>query len=455
MTSAPPKGAKPEEKTIRKAVAAAALGNATEWFDVAAYAYVASVIGAQFFPNASDSAQLLSVYGILAATYLFRPLGSFIFGALGDKVGRKNVLSTTILLMTVATFALGILPTYAQIGFWAPVLLILLRLVQGISTGGEYGGAATFISETAPDHRRGRYGSFLEFGTLAGFTAGAALAATLFATLSDDAMNSYGWRIPFLLALPLGGVGLYLRLKLDESPAFKELMEKEATASVAKSPVREVFAKHWRDMVLCFVIVILINVSNYTILTFMPTYITEALDLSDNTALLLLIGMQLVMMVVILPLGRLSDRVGRKPLMLTSAVGFIVLSLPAFFLILRDSVATAAIGLLILGLLLVPLLATLGATLPAIFHTRVRYVGFAVSYSISTSIFGGTAPVLNEFLIQRTGSQYIPAFYLMLVAAIALPFIMRLTETARRPLRGTEAAIGLYGDEADLVGSRR
>lgn len=426
--------AQPDAATVRKAVGAAAIGNATEWFDFAAYSYVAFYIGANFFPESSDSARLLNAFAVFAASFLIRPLGGLFFGPLGDRVGRKRVLAVTILLMAFATFAIGVLPTYEQIGFWATALLVAARMLQGFSTGGEYGGAATFMSEYAPYRRRGFLGSFLEFGTLGGFTLGAIIGTALITTLSEDAMTTWGWRVPFLVALPLGVIGLYLRLKLDETPAFQE-----QDADREHSPLREVFTDHWRDMSVCFGFVILLNIAVYTMLTYLPSYLTQVLDVSENVGLLLIIAAQLGMMVVILPMGALSDRIGRKPLLLTGCLGFLVLSWPAFWLLSLGNALSTAVGLVLLSFFLVCLLCLIGGTLPAIFDTRVRYGGFAISYNISTSLFGGTAPAVVTYLIQQTGDQFVPAYYLMAAAAVSLVPILLMRETAGKPLRGTVA----------------
>ncbi len=425
--------AEPDQGTVRKAIGAAAIGNATEWFDFAAYSYVVVYIGINFFPESSATATTLQAFIVFAASFILRPLGGLFFGPLGDRIGRKPVLVVTILLMAGATFVIGILPSYEQIGFWAPVLLVVARMVQGFSTGGEYGGAATFMSEYAPYRRRGFLGSFLEFGTLGGFTLGAVISTVLITTLSNEAMTSWGWRIPFLVALPLGVVGLYLRLKLDDTPAFQEQDAAE------HSPLRELFTHHWRDMLTCFGFVILLNVAVYTMLTYMPSYLTQVLDISDTTGLLLIIGVQLGMMAVILPMGAFSDRIGRKPLLLTGCLGFLLFSWPAFWLLSLGNPWTTAIGLVILSFFLVCLLCLIGGALPAIFDTRVRYGGFAISYNLSTSLFGGTAPAVVSYLILQTDNQYIPAYYLMAAALVGLVPILLMKETAGKPLRGTAA----------------
>lgn len=203
---------------VKRAVQAAALGNAMEWFDFGVYSYIAVTLGKVFFPSGNPTAQLLSTFGAFAAAFLVRPLGGMVFGPLGDRVGRQKVLAVTMIMMAAGTFAIGLIPSYASIGVGAPLLLLAARLVQGFSTGGEYAGASTFIAEYAPDRRRGFLGSWLEFGTLAGYIGGAGLVTLLTALLSTDDLLSWGWRVPFLIAGPMGVIGLYLRLRLEETP---------------------------------------------------------------------------------------------------------------------------------------------------------------------------------------------------------------------------------------------
>ena len=221
---------------LRKAIAASAIGNATEWFDYGIYAYGVAYISAAIFPGDAANATLLALM-TFAVSFLVRPLGGFVWGPLGDRLGRKQVLAITILLMAGATLCVGLLPTYDMIGMWAPFLLVLLRMVQGFSTGGEYGGAATFMAEYAPNRRRGFLGSFLEFGTLGGFSLGALLMLGFSLVLGDDQMHAWGWRLPFLVAAPLGLIGLYLRSRLQDTPVFRELEEKGETEERDHHPV--------------------------------------------------------------------------------------------------------------------------------------------------------------------------------------------------------------------------
>jgi MHS family proline/betaine transporter-like MFS transporter len=369
---------------------------------------------------------MLTFAGI-AIPFALRPLGGIVLGPLGDKFGRRKVLSLTILFMSGATFLIGLVPSHASIGIGAPLLLILLRLIQGFSTGGEYGGAATFIAEYAPDKRRGFYGSFLEFGTLGGFVLGASLATVFQLSLDDAAMNSWGWRIPFLLAAPLGFVGFYLRNKLEDTPAFQKL----AHGEIQKVPLGEMLAENWRQILNLIGIVILLNVADYLVLTYMQTYLTKVVGISDGEANLSMIGIMLVMMLLIAPVGTLSDRIGRKPVLLTSAVGYLLLSWPAYTLINMKSVLPVVAGIAILCLLLLLILGVIGSTFPAMFATKSRYGGMSIGYSVSTALFGGTAPIVVTKLIAVTGNNIVPAYYIMAAAVIAILPILLIPETAR------------------------
>ncbi|GAA2878699.1 glycine betaine/L-proline transporter ProP [Pseudonocardia halophobica] len=413
--------------TVKKAVAGAAIGNGVEWFDYAVYAYLTTQIGLNFFPEFSPTAQSIFVFAGIAIPFVLRPLGGIILGPLGDRYGRRQVLAVTIVLMAGATFLIGLLPSFTVIGLAAPILLLTFRLVQGFSTGGEYGGAATFIAEYAPYRRRGFFGSFLEFGTLAGTVLGAILATAVQLGLSEEALNSWGWRIPFLVAGPLGLVGFYLRSKLEDTPAFRAAEQDHTTTS---APFREVCRNVWPQILHLIGFVMLLNVANYTLLTYMPSYLTDTIDIDETEALFVLIGVMLIMMVIITPIGRLSDRIGRKPLLLGSAISTFVLAIPAFWLISLKSWLPVTIGIAILGLQLVMMLGVIGSALPAMFPTRNRYGGFSIGYATSTAAFGGTAPLINETLIAATGNTYVPAFYLMLSAAVAIYPLIRMPETA-------------------------
>ena len=423
-----------DKKTLRRAITASAMGNATEWFDYGVYAYATVYIAANFFPSENPTTQTLSALLVFAVSFLIRPLGGLVWGPLGDRLGRQRVLAATILLMAGATFCVGLLPTYATIGVWAPILLIALRVVQGFSTGGEYGGAATFMAEYAPDRKRGFYGSFLEFGTIAGFTGGALLVLATEYVIGAEAFGDWGWRLPFLVAGPLGVIGLYLRTKLEDTPVFRELDEAGLTEHETTTEFKDLF-HHWRPMVKLAGLVIALNVVNYTLLAYMPTYLQEQLELSSQAALTLIIIGQLVMMVFIPFFGGLSDRLGRKPLWWFSLIGLFVLAIP-MYLLMAQSFVFALIAFAVLGLFYLPQLSTISATFPAMFPTHVRYAGFAIAYNVATSLFGGTAPAVNEALIGATGNSLIPAYYMMASCVVGMVALAFVPETARASIRG-------------------
>ncbi|WP_433571455.1 glycine betaine/L-proline transporter ProP [Streptomyces sp. CA-251247] len=448
-----------DEAAVKRATKAASLGNAMEWFDFGIYSYLAVTLGHVFFPSENDTAQLLSSFATFAVAFLVRPLGGMFFGPMGDRIGRKKVLALTMILMAIGTLAIGLIPSYASIGFWAPVLLIFFRLVQGFSTGGEYGGASTFIAEYAPDKRRGYFGSFLEFGTLAGYVGAAGLVTLLTAWLGSDTMEAWGWRLPFLVAGPLGLVGLYLRLKLDETPAFKKLEDESAHASEAadtietstKDDLAKIFRVYWPTLILCIALVGAYNVTDYMLLSYMPTYLSDELGYSETHGLLILLGVMVLLMLMINQVGKLSDRFGRKPLLMAGMLGFLVLSLPAFLLIGQGSIPAIVAGMLMLGLSLLCLLGTMSAALPALFPTPVRYGSLSVGYNLSASLFGGTTPLVITALISVTGSNLMPAYYAMAAALVGVIAVACMKETAQKPLDGSPPAVGTKEEAAELV----
>ncbi|MDZ3832853.1 MAG: MFS transporter [Sphingopyxis sp.] len=417
--------------TLRRAITASALGNATEWFDYGIYAYGVTYISAALFPGDLEEATLFAL-ATFAISFLIRPLGGLFWGPLGDRIGRKSVLALTILLMAGATLGVGLIPSYESIGFWAPALLILLRMIQGFSTGGEYGGAATFMAEYAPDDRRGFFGSFLEFGTLAGFSLGALLMLGFSLLLGDAAMHEWGWRIPFLVAAPLGLIGMYLRAKMEDTPIFIE----ESTAAEGRAPpgIGAIVREHWRPLLVVGGLVVALNVVNYTLLSYMPTYLQRRIGLSNDEALVVPIVGMLFMMLFLPFAGALSDRVGRKPLWRWSLLGLIVAAVPLYMLI-GTGFAGAIVGFMLLGLLYVPQLATISATFPAMFPTGVRFAGFAIAYNVATSIFGGTAPAIGSALISATGDYLMPAYYMILACLVGLAALRFMPECAGRSLR--------------------
>ncbi|MEU2060738.1 MFS transporter [Streptomyces sp. NPDC013455] len=443
-----------EPTLLRRAVGASALGNCMEWFDFGVYSYLAATIGKVFFPGASPAAQVISSFATFAAAFLVRPLGGLVFGPLGDRIGRQKVLATTMIMMAVGTFAIGVIPGYATIGIAAPVLLLLARMVQGFSTGGEYGGATTFVAEYSPDRRRGFLSSWLDFGTFVGYALGSALVTVLNLALTDDQMLSWGWRVPFLIAGPLGVIGLYMRLKLEESPAFQKQLddhEKSVAQESAAGEFKDIVRGHWRALLVCMGLVLLYNVTNYMLTGYLPTYQTETLGRSSGSAdVLVLVGMVWIV-VLITFLGRLSDHVGRRPLYAGAAAGLVLLAVPAFLLIKARGTWPPVLGVLLLATLLACFAAPSAATLPALFPTAVRYAAMGIGFNFAVAAFGGTTPLVTAALVDLTGDDLMPAYYLMLAGAIGLLTVRFLPESAQVPLKGSQPMVGSREERRELV----
>ncbi|CAM5236720.1 Sialic acid transporter NanT [Streptomyces violaceorubidus] len=433
-----------EAPLLKRAVGASALGNCMEWFDFGVYSYLAATLGKVFFPGASPAAQVISSFATFAAAFVVRPLGGLVFGPLGDRVGRQKVLATTMIMMALGTFSIGLIPSYATIGIAAPILLLLARMVQGFSTGGEYGGATTFVAEYSPDRRRGFLSSWLDFGTFVGYALGSALVTVLNLSLTDDQMLAWGWRLPFLIAGPLGVIGLYMRLKLEESPAFQQQLdehEKGLAQESAGSEFKTIVREHWRPLLVCMGLVLLYNVTNYMVTGDLPMYQTETLDRSSGFSdVLVLIGMVWIVLLITF-LGRLSDHVGRRPLYATGAAAMIVLAVPAFLLLKADGVWAPVAGVLLLSTLLACFAAPSAATLPALFPTAVRYAAMAIGFNFAVAAFGGTTPLVAEALVSISGDDLMPAYYLMVAGAIGLVTVRFLPESAHdEPVGGPVSA---------------
>ena len=442
-----------DSDNAKKAVVATALGNAMEWFDFGIYSYLVVVIGKVFYSGVSDSAQLVFSFGTFAVAFLVRPIGGMFFGRLGDRLGRKKILAGTLIMMAIATLSIGLIPSYASIGITAPILLLCARLVQGFSTGGEYAGAMTFIAESAPDKNRGFLASGLEVGTLAGYIAGAGLVTILTFTLGSETMHDWGWRVPFLIAGPIGIIGLYLRNHLEETPAFSAMEEeKEESGKETHVSMKELFLYHRRSVIMCLVLVFFYNVIDYTVLTYMPSHLTAVLGYGETTGLMLILIVMFIMIPIVLAIGYFGDRIGNKRIIQMSLIGIILLSIPSFLLINSGDTWSVFFGLLILGALLAAIKATMSSQLPSLFFTEVRYGGLAVTYNMSASLFGGTAPLLISWLVSMTANNLIPAYYLIFASLIGIVVVtIFLTNTSGKSLRGSPPAIDENQEVEDVI----
>jgi MHS family proline/betaine transporter-like MFS transporter len=424
-----------------------------EWFDFGVYSYLAVTLGKVFFPGGDASAQLLATFGAFAAAFLVRPIGGLVFGPLGDKIGRQKVLAITMIMMSIGTFCIGIIPSYASIGILAPILLLAARLLQGFSTGGEYGGAATFIAEYSTDNRRGFMGSFLEFGTLGGYLLGAGLVTILTVAMPQQTLLDWGWRIPFFIAAPLGLFGLYIRLKLEETPAFQKHMEKQEALEQSKPRLTlwQMLSKYRKQMLKCIGLVLLFNVSNYMLTSYMPSYLTGILGLSEISSLLLILVVMFVMMPLTLFWGHWNDRLGRRPVIWAGAIGLIVMAIPCMMMIGTGNLYLVFLGLIILGVIHTCFSGSMPATLPALFATDIRYSALAIGFNLSVSLFGGTTPLITTWLVEKTHNLMMPAYYLMGAGVIGVLTVFTLRETARKPLSGSAPAVATEAEAHSLV----
>jgi MFS transporter, MHS family, proline/betaine transporter len=447
---------------LRKALGGTIVGNTMEWYDVGVFGYLITTMGPVFLPEADKSVQTLFLLGTFAATFLARPLGGVIFGWLGDKVGRQKVLATTLLIMAASTFAVGLLPGYAQIGIWAAALLVLLKLVQGFSTGGEYAGATTFVSEYAPDKRRGYFASFLDFGSYIGFALGASLVSVLQLTLGQAVMEDWGWRIPFLVAGPLGAIAVYFRSKIEESPQFQAALDaqeaagKAAVASDADTssgPVRLVKA-YWREILLAMILAAAANTVGYALTSYMPTYLTESKGYDPVHGTLLTIPVLVVMALCIPLTGKLSDRIGRRPVLWIGAISTIVFAIPAFSLIGIGTIWSTLLGLALVAFPVTFYVANLASSLPALFPTSSRYGGMGIAYNFSVAIFGGTTPFIVQGLIGISGNDMMPAYYLIFTSVIGAVAIYFLRESAQKPLPGSMPSVDTLAEAQELVATQ-
>jgi MHS family proline/betaine transporter-like MFS transporter len=415
----------------RRAILAGVIGNVLEWYDFAVYGYFVPVISKLFFPNHDPLVSLLLTFSVFGVGFVMRPVGSIVFGHYGDRHGRKQALSVVIFLMAASTFAVGLLPTYASIGVFAPLLLVIARLAQGLSGGGEWGGAAAYLVEYAEPHKRGLTGSWQQVSVGCGFLLGSLTAALLTSALAPDAMNAWGWRIPFILGAGVGIVGAYMRWQLDDTPKFAELA---SHGDVAHSPLKEALTTFRKPTLLAFGITLHNTVAYYAVLIYLTTWLTNMIKMPRATALWIGTICLLAFVAAVPFMGALSDRIGRRPLFLVSCVGYLVLAYPMFLLASTGVTAYAFIAQLVLVLLLSCYAGAGPAVYCELFPTKVRYTALSIGYNIPVAIFGGFAPFIATWLIQATGNPLSPAFYVMAASAMTLITMIWVKETAFEPL---------------------
>jgi MHS family proline/betaine transporter-like MFS transporter len=401
----------------RRAIISSAVGNFLELFDFAIYGFLAIPLGANFFPSTDPLISLLSSFATFGVGFIMRPVGAVVIGIYGDRKGRKAALSLTIVMMAAATGVVGLLPSYASIGVTAPILLVLARMVQGFATGGEWGGAAAFLVEHSPTKRRGFVSSLQQIGNHLGGVVGSSLVAALTFTLSQQAYLSWGWRLPFILGLLVGPLGLYLRLKVADTPAFRQAV---AEKRVERTPLRTAFTLFGGRIVSATLISIIGTTTNFVFTIYLMNYAIQQQHLPADLALLSLTLTHALLIVLLPGVGWLSDRIGRKPLMLIMSFGFVFASYPMFRAITdAPSVLTLFIVQFLYSLLQMFYTGTIAPVLAELFPTRVRFTGLSVSYGLAVTLAGGTAPFVATLLVHQTGNPVAPAYYVMALALVS------------------------------------
>lgn len=436
---------------LRRVLVASGLGTLLEYFDYASYSYLATTIAVVFFPAEDRTVALLSTFAVFALSFLVRPLGALLWGSLGDRVGRKQILATTIIIMSAATFLIGFLPGYASIGVAAPILLLTLRIAQSFSAAGEYAGAGIFIAEYAPAKHRGLLTSVVPMAAAGGFLLASLAATILYATLSPEAMQAWGWRVPFFIAGPLGLIGLWLRTRLEDTPQFRRLQEQERLREqdMRASTPKSVFSERWAEarasLPAMFKVLLVMSLNAgayYLLLSYVPTFLIEEAGMSPaSSTLVVTIG--LVAQLALIPLmARFSDRVGRRRMLIISSVSFIVLSYPIMTLLSHGGVVLAT-GVLVVALVFFSMNdAVFPSFFTEMFGTRSRYLGFALPFNVGAMLFGGVAPLIGTWLIATTGNSASPAFFLIFVGVLSLAGLLLTPETARTELVDVQREVG-------------
>lgn len=396
----------------KKAVISSSIGAALEWFDIIVYATFAVVIAENFFPETDGTVALLLTFATFAISYLIRPLGGMILGSYADRKGRKNALTLTLMLMMVGTLIMAVAPTYAMVGIWGAVIILLSRLIQGFSAGGEFGTATAFLIETAP-HKKAFYASWQVAAQGASMLLASAFGYGLTQWLSEEALYSWGWRVPFFVGLLIGPVGLYIRAKLDETEEFTK-------GEKTKSPLKDLFVHHYGRLLAGSAVIGVATISVYMIL-YMPTFAVTNLGIPATAAFLGGVVAGLVTLIGVPFVGHLADRVGPAKVMTYSAIAALLLAWPLFQLMVTNpTVPVMVLVIALLGVLMAFYFGPLPALLSAMFPSAIRGTGLAVTYNVGVTLLGGIAPLVLTWLLAVTGSLNAPSLYYMAIAVISL-----------------------------------
>lgn len=402
---------------INRSALGGIVGNVLEWYDFAVFGYFAPIIGQQFFPSDDPNSSTLNAFGVFAAGYFMRPVGGFLFSQLGDKLGRKKALELSVLMMAIPTTLLGLLPTHAQIGFVAALLMVILRLIQGISVGGEYVGSIAFVTEMAPSNMRGLWGSLTTCGTIGGIMLGSAVATIFHHFLDPEHLASYGWRIPFLFGAIVGLVGLWLRIGLKETDQFERIKH---SGSIQRHPLVDALTSHRREFVRLLVLLLLLSGGFYALFVWWPTYLTKIIKPPISHALLVNTIAMVILMLAAPVAGLCSDIYGRRSIILLGMAGVALFAYPLTVWTDHGQFTAALISQIIFALFMGFALGPLPATMSEMFPTRNRYSAVAVAYNLTVGWVGGTAPLVCTWATVHTGDLAAAAYYLMALSLASI-----------------------------------
>ena len=419
-----------DSTSVRQVLAASLIGTTIEWYDFFIFTTAAALVfGPLFFPEQTPLIGVLLAFGTYAVGFVARPVGGIAAGHYGDRIGRKSMLVMTLVVMGAATFLIGLLPTHAVIGVWAPILLVALRFLQGFAVGGEWGGATLMAVEYAPEGRRGLFGGFPGMGIPLGLVIATAVFS-IFSSLPDEQFLAWGWRVPFLLSIVLVAVGLFIRLRILETPAFRQMQE---SGGASRLPIVEVITDYWRSILLTMGAFFLVNGGFYVVITFMLTYGTETVGVDRGVMLtgnIIAAGVEVVAIGVF---AALSDYVGRRPIYLAAAVFLGLFTFPMFWMINTGSAPVIWLALSIATASLGAMYGPMGAFFCEMFDTKVRYTGASFGYQLASVFAGGFAPLISVALLARFGYVAV-ALYMIAMAVVTVVAVYLATETYRRDL---------------------
>lgn len=409
-------------------IAAGMIGEILEWYDFTLYGFFAPVLAALFFPSHNPFLSILATFGGFAAGYLLRPVGGFLFGHFGDRIGRKKVLAYTLILMSAPTVLIGLLPTYQSIGILAPILLVLLRLIQGLSCGGEYTGSMIFLYEHAPEHRQGLFSSLAVMGSFIGGMFSVAAVGITTATMSTMTLHAFGWRLPFLFAIFTAIIGFYIRMKIADTPVFEQIKRQ---GNIIRIPLADILKQHKRKLFNIMGINVQVAVLSYIILIYAPTYLTKFVGLTLTQVMLLNIITISSIFVTVPLFGILADKIGAKPILIFSAIGTILATYPSYILFTTGNFELVLLGEVIFALLISSTMATGPKIMAGMVPAKLRYSSVSIGHGICDSMFGGTAPLIATLLINNTNNILSPAYYIILASLFTLFIVVQLQDKSR------------------------